>query len=91
MPSFRQRTVVIVGGSDGGLVIGNMLRRRGWAVDIFEHAAGASESRGAGIAGNAELTAIRHPKCCFIKLEDTVTDSAWKGSATMVEAGIWQQ
>ena len=58
MPSSRQRIAVIAGGSVGGLFIGNMLRRRGWAVDIFERATSGLESRGAGIAGHAELTAI---------------------------------
>jgi 2-polyprenyl-6-methoxyphenol hydroxylase-like FAD-dependent oxidoreductase len=58
MLSPRQRTAVIAGGSVSGLFIGNMLLRRGWAVDIFERAASGLESRGAGIAGHAELTTI---------------------------------
>jgi 2-polyprenyl-6-methoxyphenol hydroxylase-like FAD-dependent oxidoreductase len=35
-----------------------MLLRQGWAVEIVERAASGLESRGAGIAGHAELTAI---------------------------------
>lgn len=58
MPSSRKRTAVIAGGSVGGLFIGNMLLRRGWAVDISERATSGLESRGARIAGHAELTAI---------------------------------
>ena len=58
MPATRQRKAVIAGGSVGGLFIGNMLLRQGWAVEIFERAASGLESRGAGIAGHAELTAI---------------------------------
>jgi 2-polyprenyl-6-methoxyphenol hydroxylase-like FAD-dependent oxidoreductase len=58
MPIARQRKAVIAGGSVGGLFVGNMLMRHGWAVEIFERVAGGLESRGAGIAGHAELTAI---------------------------------
>jgi 2-polyprenyl-6-methoxyphenol hydroxylase-like FAD-dependent oxidoreductase len=58
MPVPRQRKAVIAGGSVGGLFVGNMLLRQGWAVEIFERVAGGLESRGAGIAGHDELTAI---------------------------------
>jgi 2-polyprenyl-6-methoxyphenol hydroxylase-like FAD-dependent oxidoreductase len=58
MPVPRQRKAVIAGGSVGGLFVGNMLLRQGWAVEIFERVVGGLESRGAGIAGHAELTAI---------------------------------
>jgi 2-polyprenyl-6-methoxyphenol hydroxylase-like FAD-dependent oxidoreductase len=58
MPIPRQRKAVIAGGSVGGLFVGNMLMRQGWAVDVFERVAGGLQSRGAGIAGHAELTAI---------------------------------
>src|SRR6202158_1866037 len=58
MPVPCQPKAVIVGGSVGGLFIGHMLLRQGWAVEVFERVAGGLESRGAGIAGHAELTAI---------------------------------
>jgi 2-polyprenyl-6-methoxyphenol hydroxylase-like FAD-dependent oxidoreductase len=58
MPVPRQGKAVIAGGSVGGLFIGNMLLRQGWAVEIFERVVGGLESRGAGIAGHGELTAI---------------------------------
>jgi 2-polyprenyl-6-methoxyphenol hydroxylase-like FAD-dependent oxidoreductase len=58
MAVSRQRKAVIAGGSVGGLFTGQMLLRQGWAVEIFERVAGGLESRGAGIAGHAELTAI---------------------------------
>jgi 2-polyprenyl-6-methoxyphenol hydroxylase-like FAD-dependent oxidoreductase len=58
MSDPRQRKAVIAGGSVAGLFIGNMLLRQGWAVEIFERAASGLESRGAGIAGHTELTAI---------------------------------
>src|SRR5580658_8776189 len=54
----RQRKAVIAGGSVGGLFVGNMLLRQGWAVEIFERVAEGLESRGAGIAGQAEVPAI---------------------------------
>ena len=38
-----------------GLFTGNMLRRQGWHVEIFEQAEGPLGIRGAGIAGHAEL------------------------------------
>jgi 2-polyprenyl-6-methoxyphenol hydroxylase-like FAD-dependent oxidoreductase len=53
-----QRKAIIAGGSMAGLFIGHMLLRQGWAVDIYERAASGLESRGAGIAGHAELSAI---------------------------------
>lgn len=58
MAAPRQLKAVVVGGSVGGLFIGHMLLRQGWAVEIFERATGGLELRGAGIAGHAELTAI---------------------------------
>jgi 2-polyprenyl-6-methoxyphenol hydroxylase-like FAD-dependent oxidoreductase len=58
MAVSSQPKAVIAGGSVGGLFIGNMLLRQGWAVDIFERATSGLESRGAGIAGHTELTAI---------------------------------
>jgi 2-polyprenyl-6-methoxyphenol hydroxylase-like FAD-dependent oxidoreductase len=58
MPVSHQLKAVIAGGSVGGLFIGHMLLRQGWAVEVFERVAGGLESRGAGIAGHAELTAI---------------------------------
>ena len=58
MPVSHQLKAVIAGGSVGGLFIGHMLLRQGWAVEVFERVTGGLESRGAGIAGHAELTAI---------------------------------
>jgi 2-polyprenyl-6-methoxyphenol hydroxylase-like FAD-dependent oxidoreductase len=52
------RRAVVVGGSIAGLLIGNMLVRRDWQVDVFERADGALASRGAGIAWHHEMGAI---------------------------------
>ncbi len=54
----RPRTAVVIGGSMGGLFIGNMLHRQGWDVTIFERAAEPLAQRGAGIAGHPELSPI---------------------------------
>lgn len=53
-----RRSAIIIGGSMGGLFIGNMLVRRGWQVDIFERVEGALNVRGAGIAGHAEYAPV---------------------------------
>lgn len=52
------RRAAVVGGSVGGLFAANLLLRRGWDVLVFERAAGALQSRGAGIAMHGELDAI---------------------------------
>jgi 2-polyprenyl-6-methoxyphenol hydroxylase-like FAD-dependent oxidoreductase len=49
---------VIIGGSVGGLFAANMLVRRGWDVQVFERVHDELASRGAGIAGHAELTEL---------------------------------
>ena len=53
-----RRRAVVIGGSMGGLFIGNMLVRQGWQVDIYERIAGALNVRGAGIAGHADYGPI---------------------------------
>lgn len=56
--SGRQRKAAVIGGSLGGLFIGNMLLRQGWQVDVYEQAEGSLGVRGAAVAGHAELAAI---------------------------------
>jgi 2-polyprenyl-6-methoxyphenol hydroxylase-like FAD-dependent oxidoreductase len=53
----RQRRAVVIGGSMSGLLVGIMLNRRGWAVDIYERVASELSGRGAGIVAQAELIA----------------------------------
>ncbi len=54
----HQSRAVIIGGSMGGLFIGNMLVRQGWQVDIYERVDGALNVRGAGIAGHTDYVPI---------------------------------
>lgn len=51
------KSVIIVGGSMGGLLIGNILLRAGWDVRVFERTEGSLQSRGAGIATQRALIA----------------------------------
>jgi 2-polyprenyl-6-methoxyphenol hydroxylase-like FAD-dependent oxidoreductase len=41
--------IIVIGGSLVGLIAGNLLHRLGWDVEVFEHATGNLEGRGAGI------------------------------------------
>ena len=41
--------IIIVGGSLGGLLVGNLLRSKGHEVDILEKVPGSLDGRGAGI------------------------------------------
>ena len=58
MRSGSSPTAVVIGGSVGGLLIGNMLLRAGWRVDIFEKVSDSLASRGAGIARHPEMAPI---------------------------------
>ncbi len=53
-----RRKALIIGGSLGGLLAGNMLRRAGWDVEIFERAEDDLASRGAGIGTHEELLEV---------------------------------
>jgi 2-polyprenyl-6-methoxyphenol hydroxylase-like FAD-dependent oxidoreductase len=51
----REKRAIIVGGSMSGLLSGLLLRRAGWAVDIYERVDSAHSGRGAGIVAQYEL------------------------------------
>lgn len=51
----RPPRAIVIGGSIGGLFVGNMLVRAGWQVDLFERVPDALASRGTGIARHAEM------------------------------------
>jgi 2-polyprenyl-6-methoxyphenol hydroxylase-like FAD-dependent oxidoreductase len=53
-PSFAPRAIII-GGSTAGLLIGALLRRRGWHIDVFERSPVELAGRGAGIGCHPEL------------------------------------
>jgi 2-polyprenyl-6-methoxyphenol hydroxylase-like FAD-dependent oxidoreductase len=65
---MSQRRALIVGGSMSGLLAGILLRRRGWAVDIFERVGSELAGRGAGIVVQPEL--IAHLDAIGIKTRD---------------------
>lgn len=52
------RRALIVGGSMGGLMAAALLRRAGWAVTVFERAAGNLAERGAGLGITVELMRV---------------------------------
>lgn len=51
---------LVIGGSLGGLLAGNLLRAIGWKVQIFERVGDDLASRGAGIGTHEELLEIMH-------------------------------
>ena len=51
------KKAIIVGGSMAGMLVGNMLIRRGWTVDILERTREGLEARGAGIVPQRSLMA----------------------------------
>jgi 2-polyprenyl-6-methoxyphenol hydroxylase-like FAD-dependent oxidoreductase len=51
---------LVIGGSLGGLLAGNLLRSAGWTVKIFERVGDDLASRGAGIGTHEELFEIMH-------------------------------
>jgi 2-polyprenyl-6-methoxyphenol hydroxylase-like FAD-dependent oxidoreductase len=52
-----KRRALVIGGSMSGLLAGIMLRRRGWAVEVFERVEQELAGRGAGIVAQTELIA----------------------------------
>ena len=54
----KKRRALIVGGSLGGLFAGNLLRRSGWDVDIFERSPRDLDSRGGGIVLQPEVVEV---------------------------------
>ena len=51
------KKAIIVGGSMGGMLAGNMLVRQGWSVEILERTREGLEARGAGIVPQRSLLA----------------------------------
>src|SRR5690242_11009605 len=46
---------IIIGGSTSGLLVGALLRQRGWHIDVFERSLVELAGRGAGIVCHPEL------------------------------------
>ncbi|MEW6645102.1 MAG: FAD binding domain-containing protein [Pseudomonadota bacterium] len=54
----KRRRALVIGGSLGGLFVGNLLRRIGWDVDIFERSPHDLDSRGGGIVLQPEVVEV---------------------------------
>src|SRR6266566_1468112 len=54
----KKRRALIIGGSLGGLFAGNLLRRIGWDVDIFERSPHDLDSRGGGVVLQPEVVEV---------------------------------
>jgi 2-polyprenyl-6-methoxyphenol hydroxylase-like FAD-dependent oxidoreductase len=52
---MSSRRAIVIGGSMSGLLAGLLLRRAGWAVDIYERVESELAGRGAGIVAQPEL------------------------------------
>ena len=60
MAGANGKRAIVIGGSMSGLLAGLQLRRRGFAVDIYERAEGELSGRGAGIVAQpAVIAALR--------------------------------
>ncbi len=55
MAGSEKRRAVVIGGSMSGLLSALLLRRAGWAVDVYERVGSELSGRGAGIVAQAEL------------------------------------
>ena len=55
MAGSGKRRAIVIGGSMSGLLSGLLLRRAGWAVNIYERVDSELSGRGAGIVAQAEL------------------------------------
>ncbi len=54
----RQPKALVVGGSLGGLFAGNMLRKAGWGVEIYERSPNSLDSRGGGIVLQPDVVEV---------------------------------
>lgn len=73
------RRALVIGGSLGGLFVGNLLQRAGWDVQIYERVAEELEARGAGIVTHPELMAaleeagVPADESLGVRVDDRVT------------------
>ncbi|MSQ21557.1 MAG: FAD-dependent oxidoreductase [Betaproteobacteria bacterium] len=58
MTTVAKPRAIIAGGSLGGLLVGNLLHRAGWDVEIYERVAGSLDGRGAGLVTHPEQREI---------------------------------
>lgn len=54
----QKNRAIVIGGSLGGLFAGNMLKKAGWDVDIFERSAHDLDSRGGGVVLQPDVVEV---------------------------------
>jgi 2-polyprenyl-6-methoxyphenol hydroxylase-like FAD-dependent oxidoreductase len=74
----RRRRALIVGGSLGGLFAGNLLRRIGWNVDIFERSPHDLDSRGGGIVLQPEVVEVLRRAGADLRAVELGVESAYR-------------
>ena len=74
----KKRRALIVGGSLGGLFAGNLLRRVGWDVDIFERSPHDLDSRGGGIVLQPEVVEVFRREHVDLRAVDLGVRSAYR-------------
>ncbi|MBO9436903.1 FAD binding domain-containing protein [Ruegeria sp. R13_0] len=54
----KRNRAIVIGGSLGGLFAGNMLKKAGWDVDIYERSAHDLDSRGGGVVLQPDVVEV---------------------------------
>jgi 2-polyprenyl-6-methoxyphenol hydroxylase-like FAD-dependent oxidoreductase len=75
---LKKWRALIVGGSLGGLFAGNLLRRIGWDVDIFERSPHDLDSRGGGIVLQPEVVDVLRRAGTELRASDLGVRSAYR-------------
>lgn len=78
MDDSRRRRALIVGGSLGGLFAGNLLRRIGWDIDIFERSPHDLDSRGGGIVLQPEVVEVFRRADVDLRAVELGVESAYR-------------
>jgi 2-polyprenyl-6-methoxyphenol hydroxylase-like FAD-dependent oxidoreductase len=73
-----KRQALIIGGSLGGLFVGNLLCQIGWDVDIFERSAHDLDSRGGGIVLQPEVVEVFRRAGVDIRIVDLGVRSEYR-------------
>lgn len=77
----RNTRIAVIGGSVGALFAANMLRNRGWQVDVFERTHDDLATRGAGIARHPDM----RPVFAAAGLDADALDGAWMAGRLLID------